>query len=361
MIGQLAQAPGAPCPTLVLDADGLPLTEQLIRPLLARARRHLVDAGHEDVLKIALISRSAHPLFDLDYLFVQCLPESPDAFDFRGSCGHSILCSVLVAGARRLVAQPAPGDRVRLRVLNNGDHAVCEVDEARRGSCDFTLHFVQQPGTTLDRTLMTGRPLDRVTTARSAYDVSLVSLGNPYVFVDARDLGLHTQAALFGAGDDVFEEIQEIRRAASAVLGTDPSSVFPKIALVGSYDRARLSARAISVPSWHPTLALTGITCLATATTVRGTVPARLLGGAAEEITRVGIETAGGSTVAEVRSDHRQPGKPLLQWVSVSGKRAGLLSGPLAIGSATNLVAPFAPSPDPALDKEASPWAPSTV
>ncbi|GGP76106.1 acyl-CoA dehydrogenase family protein [Streptomyces abikoensis] len=69
----------------------------------------------------------------------------------------------------------------------------------------------------------------------------------------------------------------EIRRAAIEPLGWSKDSVFPKIAAVGAYQPGRLATRAISVPSWHPTLALTGATCLAAATTIPGTVPARLL------------------------------------------------------------------------------------
>ncbi|MFF7359457.1 PrpF domain-containing protein [Streptomyces sp. NPDC008125] len=358
MIGYLAEASGAPCPTLVLDAEGLPRADHLLRPLLTEVRRQLVRDGHQNTLKIALISASPHPLFDLDYRFVQCLPESLDAVDFHGSCGHSIVASVLVAGARRLVARPAPGDRVRLRVLNNGDHIVCEVDESRRGSGSFTLHLVQQPGTALSSVLMTGRPLDRVTAAGAEYDVSLVSLGNPYVFVDAQDLGLHTRAALFGAGREVFEEMQGIRRAASAMLEMDPAGVFPKVAAVGSYEQNRLSARAISVPSWHPTLALTGTTCLATAATVPGTVPGRLHRGTAQDSARIEIDTAGGRAVAEVRSDHQQP-EALLQWVSVRRKQARLLSGPFAIGPDAPLTDLVVHPYDTA--EEATSWTPLTV
>lgn len=328
MIGYLAEATGAPCPTLVLEVEGIADEEHLLRPALTEVRRRLVRQGHADVLKIALVSASTHPLFDLDYRFVQCLPHAVDAFDFGGSCGHSILATVLVAGELRLVPRLAPGDRVRLRVLNNGDHIVCEADESRRLSGDFTLHFVQQAGSRLSRLLMTGRPVDRVTTASATYEVSLVSLGNPYVFVDARDLGIGSQSELFTAGADVFEELQQIRQAAAAMLGMAATSVFPKVAAVASYAPGRLSARAISVPGWHPTLALTGTTCLAAAASSPGTVPARVLGGPADGSPRVEIDTSGGSTVAVVKVERRRL-EAFLQWVSVSGKQARLLSGPL--------------------------------
>ncbi|WP_037887067.1 PrpF domain-containing protein [Streptomyces sp. NRRL S-87] len=328
MNGYVAEVAGAPCPTLVLEVDGIADAEHVLRPLLTEVRRRLVRQGHADVLKIALVSASRHPLFDLDYRFVQCLPQAVDAFDFRGSCGHSILATVLVAGELRLVPRLAPGDRVRLRVLNNGDHIVCEVDGSRRLSGDFTLHFVQPQGTRLSRLLMTGRPVDVVSTPAGTYGVSLASLGNPYVFVDARDLGIGSQAELFGAGAAVFDEMQQIRRAAATLLGMPADSVFPKVAAIASYQSGRLAVRSISVPTWHPTLALTGTICLAAAASRPGTVAARFLDGRPGGTTRVEIDTAGGSTAALVDVE-REPADALLQWVSVSRKQARLLSGPL--------------------------------
>ncbi|MEV8021311.1 PrpF domain-containing protein [Streptomyces sp. NPDC086554] len=317
---------------MVLEVDEAANVEHELRPLLTEARRWLVRNGHRDVLKVALVSASPHPLFDLDYRFVQCLPEALDAFDFRGSCGHSILATVLVASDLRLVPRLAPGDRVRLRILNNGDHIVCEADETRRLGGDFTLHFVQQEGTRLSRLLMTGQPVVKLSTPSGIYEVSLASLGNPYVFVDARDLGIAKQAELFAAGAEVFDELQQIRRAAAEFLGMPATGVFPKVAAVTSHRQGRLAARSISVPTWHPTLALTGAVCLAATASCPGTIPARLLAGHADGTMRVEIDTAGGSTAALVKVE-QEPAGALLQWVSVSRKQARLLSGPLDLST----------------------------
>ncbi|MER5968929.1 PrpF domain-containing protein [Streptomyces sp. NPDC002055] len=340
-MGQLAQAVGAPCPTLVLEAAGLPATDAALRPLLTEVRGRLAAAGAGHVLKIALLAPSPHPLFDLDYRFVQCLPGGPDEFDFLGSCGHSILASVLVAARRGLLPGLAPGDRIRLRVLNNGDHVVCEVDASARRDAAFTLHFLQQPDTPLRRLLLTGLPVDRLPVDTGVQDASLVSLGNPYVFVDARDLGLRTREELFHAGDEIFERMGRIRTAATDLLRWPSGSVFPKIAAVGVYEPGLLSARAISVPRWHPTLALTGITCLAAAACLEGTLPELLQreaaggagppGPAAQQGTAgrsVRIDTPGGAARAAVHLADT-PGGPVLQWVSVGRKHVRLESDPL--------------------------------
>ncbi len=333
MIAFIAEAEEAPCPTLVLDAGELPPDEAALRPLLTGVREWLIETGNADILKIALVSPSPHPLFDLDYRFVQCLPVRPDAFDFKGSCGHSILACMLVADIRRWVSPLAPGNLVRLRVLNNGDQIVCEVDESRRHGGSFTMHFVRPAGEEANGILLTGNPVDRVRTSCGPYEVSLVRFGNPYVFVDAKDLGIGSRAELFAAGDDVFEELLRIRRAASALLGSDPASVFPKIAAVGGHTAGTLSARAITVPGWHPNLALTGITCLTAAATAPGTVPARLYDTAGDERPEVGIVTPG-SSVTAIGQLEPSPSGPALRWVSVGRKRVRIRSGPLEISPA---------------------------
>ncbi|WP_331721287.1 PrpF domain-containing protein [Streptomyces sp. NBC_00212] len=332
MIAYLAQAVGSPTPTLVIDAGPLPTTEALLRPVLTTVRRWLADHDQAHVLKFALVRPSEHPMFDLDYLFVQGLPDGPDQFDFAGSCGHSILSSVLAADTLGWLPRLAPGSRARVRVLNNGDHVVCEVDEARRGSGSFTVHFLQPAGTVLQRRLLTGEASDTLVTPAGTYEVSLVTTGNPYVFVDAISLGLTTREALFEAGDDTYRAMLMIREAAIELLGWPKESVFPKIAAVGSYQPGRIAVRAISVPSWHPTLALTGATCLATATAIEGTIPARLLDAAADDERHAfTIDTPGGTThvAASLCSTAHAA---TLDWVSVSGKHAHL-HGPAKITS----------------------------
>ncbi|MFE6775093.1 PrpF domain-containing protein [Streptomyces sp. NPDC057702] len=329
MIAHIAQAVGAPTPTLVIDARPIPSDEPGLRTVLTTARAWLADHGHEGVLKIALVSPSAHPLFDLDYRFVQALPQGLDQFDFRGSCGHSILSSVLVADTWGWLPSLAPASRVRVRVLNNGDHVVCEVDEARRGAGTFTVHFVQEPDKTLNDLLLTGNPHDPLLTACGVHEASLVATGNPYVFVDATSLGLTSRQALFGAGPDTYACLQQIRVAAATALGWPADSVFPKIAAVGAYEPGRLAVRAISVPTWHPTLALTGATCLAAATAIPDTIPARLLEQAGGGLENIVVDSPHGTTNIAAALD-TSTDQPALQWVSVSDKQAHL-RGPVRI------------------------------
>ncbi|MFL6121918.1 PrpF domain-containing protein [Actinophytocola sp.] len=319
MIGHLAYAAGSPCPTLVLDARDLPREEGPLLAALTESRRWLEAGGAGHVLKIALVEPSRHPLFDLDYRFVQALPAAVDRFDVRGSCGHSILASITAVSRTGLVHRLGPGVRNRVRVLNNGDHLVCEVDEVDRDQVEFTVHFVRNPPTPVEGLLLTGEPRTRLDVAGRRVDVSLVSAGNPYVFVDAAGAGVASRDELFADDPVLMARLLDIRAAAAAHLGWPAESVFPKVAVVLPDEHGTLAARAISVPSWHPTLALTGAACLGAATGIEGTVPWL----AAREVGcvdgRVGIATPGGTTSVTAATVFRD-GTRELAWISVSHK-----------------------------------------
>lgn len=152
----LVKAAGAPCPTAVLDGRDLPESDPQLLSALADLRADLTRQGSADVLKNAIVRPSRHPLFDLDYRFVQSLPQSHDSFDLRGSCGHSILAAVEAAARTGMIQPLVPGCRVRVNVLNNGDNVVCETEETFGGGTRFTAHFLCSPPLELPELLMTG-------------------------------------------------------------------------------------------------------------------------------------------------------------------------------------------------------------
>src|SRR5690606_13326534 len=193
-------------------------------------RRCLVEAGATHVLKIALVRPAEHPLFDLDYQFVQVLPGSVDSFDLRGSCGHSILAAVVAAERMGVGPRLTAGARVRVRVRNNSDNVVCAVDHVGFGETVFTVHFVPPDAVPVTELLIAGEPRTTLTVGGERCEVSMVSSGNPYVFVDARTLGFGDHGALFTADTALFERLTRIRAAAAELLGWPPGGAFPKIA-----------------------------------------------------------------------------------------------------------------------------------
>ncbi|MFF0162278.1 PrpF domain-containing protein [Streptomyces sp. NPDC005263] len=295
MIADIVQAEGAPCPTLVVDSDRLPPGSLASSAELAALRTWLRESGLGRIHKVALYGRPVDAAFDLDYRFVQTLA---DGADFRAGCGHSLLAATVSAGL--------PG-RVRVRAVTTGDPVVCEPEPGGA----YTVRL--ERAADVSALLPTGRPVDRL----CGLPVSIVRYGNPYVFVEAGLLGLSSQEALFAARDDVLGRLLRVRTAAARLLGLPGHGALPKIAVVGSYAPGRLSVRAVTVAGWHPSLALTGSTCLAAATVVPGCVPWRLMAGVRGRLT---MRTPGGDAQASaaVRAGR-------LLGVSVHGKRARVL------------------------------------
>lgn len=276
LVAHVARAHDAPGPTLVLDARLLPSAEADLLDRLGALRAALADEDAARLLKIAVVGPSPDPGHDLDYRFVQALPTGPDDFDVRGTCGHSLLAAVVVAQRTGLLAPLAVGRSIRVRDADHGS-AVCRVDRVDGDTAELTVDYAPPSPVPLARLLPLGAPMTlldavEVPGSRGRTAVSLVSSGNPYVFVDARRLGVRDAAALFGAGDALLGSLGAVRAAVARRAGTPPDSVFPKIAAVLP-DAAGIAVRAVTVPAWHPAVALTGAVCLAAAVHIPGTVP----------------------------------------------------------------------------------------
>jgi 2-methylaconitate cis-trans-isomerase PrpF len=314
MIPYVGQADGSPCPTVVLDRRQLPEDAAGLTAALGVVRdRHRTEqwAG---AMKIALVAPSANPLYDLDYRFVQCLGADWSRFDLRGNCGHSMLVGI-TAAARMGWVPLYPGARVRVNVVNNGDLLVGEVDQLGKEGAVFTVHILSNPPRPVSRVLPDGVPRTALRTPLGRLEVSLVDWANPYVLVDAADLGATDGAAMFADDPELLERMCLVRACAADLLGWPPGGAFPKIAALGQYRPGELLARAVTVPSWHPTLGLTGAFCLAVASEVDGTVPAVLRARAGMRPGELVVQTPGGQVRASAALSDGAIG-----WASVTGK-----------------------------------------
>lgn len=275
----------APGPTLVVAVERLPPGAMAVTAELAALRAALARTPYARLNKIALYGPSARPGHDLDYRFVQALPGG--GFDFRTGCGHSLLACVVAA------ARPGP---VTVHAVTTGDTVRCTPE----GRGATTLRFLHAPGA--PGTLPTGRPIDVL----GGVPVSLVRYGNPYVFVDARHLGVRNPRGLWHAGADVERALRALRSHAACLLGHDETSALPKVAALVTHGDT-VAVRALTVGGWHPRLALTGAAALAAAGALPGTVVPDLAGRT--------VRTPGGTVAVSAGADH----------VAVRHKRATVL------------------------------------
>ncbi|WP_170843007.1 PrpF domain-containing protein [Streptomyces oceani] len=264
------------------------------------------------MLKFALVNPSADAGHDLDYRFAQCLPGAPEQFDLGAGCGHSMLASVAALGCR---------GPVRVRMLNTGERAVCSPDGAGR----LRLRFVHDPPLPTRRLLTTGRPVDSLSFDGRLLPVSLVALGNPYVFVDAARLGFTSLEALTRADHRLLRRLERLRGAAARRFGLHLGRTLPKIAVVGAFRPGRLAVRAVTVPGWHPGIALTGAACLAAACAVEGTLPHALARASGCSPAALHLDTPGGPVLATADTGVSGSAGKVLYGTGVGRKRATVL------------------------------------
>ncbi|MER6527319.1 hypothetical protein [Streptomyces sp. NPDC001508] len=296
MIGHLCHTAGKSEPTLVLDRRALPADRrELLSTTLLMARDWLADHHGADITTIAMIEPSADPHADLDYQFAQYLPGTPPRFSLRGTCGHSILSSVAVAHRLAWLPRLTAASRLRVNVLNTGDRVECEVDGTSR-TLTFAVEFAYRPPRRLRDLLPTGSPHEEL----DGMPVSLVSAGNPYVFVDAADLQLPEQEALFADDAAVRQRLTGIRRAAARRLGRPEGGVFPKVAAVGQYQYRRLAVLALPAPGWTAPLPPADAITVAAAAVIDGTIPQRLAQRGWSRLDELVVDTPGGTTVVRL-------------------------------------------------------------
>jgi 2-methylaconitate cis-trans-isomerase PrpF len=197
---------------------------------------------------------------------------------------------------------------------------IAYADRSRRAGT-FTMHFVPTPPARLGDLLLCEEPVIELQSADIRYPVSLVSVGTPYVFIDAASLGVRTQRELFADDRQLDHTLAALRTVAACRLGLPQDGGFLKIAGVGQFHPGRLAVRAFSVANSQRTLALTGAVCLGVARTLPGTIPyelARLARCASGKLT---IDTPKTATAVTVQVSGTAADDWLL-WTSVTRKRA---------------------------------------
>ena len=265
--------------------------------------------------KVVIVAPSQQPDCDVDYWFGQVLVDS-GRLDWSGNCGNLTAAVGPFALWRALL--PAPGDgevNVRLWQANVGKriHARVPVQDGRPleagkflldgvafASAPVTLTFLDPGAAAGGGILPTGNAVDTLTLDDGTrIDASLVSAGNPMVFVAARTLGLDATAAqaTLNADAALRARCEQIRIAGALTMGLADSAAAaaarqhtPKVAVVAppadcvSVDGKRFAAaeldlltRVLSMGAFHHAIPGTAAIAIAAAAGVPGSLVSRQL------------------------------------------------------------------------------------
>lgn len=273
-----------------------------------------MGGGISSLSKVCLLGPPTHPQADVDYTFAQ-IPVGAGAVDYSGNCGNMSSAMGPAAVDLGLVPPPA-GDSAVVRIHNTNTGKVIVAHFAAQGgrfdpAGDFRidgvsgsgsavrLDFMQPGGAKTGRLLPTGSSLDLLHLPDgSTCPASCIDAANPCVFVDAASLG-KTGTELpdaLEADARFLNRIEAVRQAASVAMGLAPDLTaaatgqsLPKVAMVSApaegpllsgamlaADAHAIAIRMMSMGRPHRAVPVTGAICLAVATRLAGSIPARL-------------------------------------------------------------------------------------
>ncbi len=241
-----------------------------------------IGGAHPLTSKVAVVSPSAGPDADVDYLFLQLGVEEPAVSD-RQNCGNLLAGVGPFAVERGLV--PAGGDStsVRIRMVNSGGVATATFPTPG-GAVDYAggtaisgvpgtaaridLDFAGTAGSACGALLPTGRVRDVV----GGIEVTCIDNGMPVVVAAAPDLGVT------GYETDLShlrDRIQALRLAAGELMGLGDvaASSIPKTTLVAPpRDGGTICTRTFIPLRMHASIGVLGAVTVATALLLDGAV-----------------------------------------------------------------------------------------
>jgi 4-oxalomesaconate tautomerase len=244
-----------------------------------------VGGAHPLTSKVAVVSPSALPGIDVDYLFLQVMVDKPIVTD-KQNCGNILAGIGPFAVERGLVAATGDQTRVRIRMVNtDGIVTATFPTPGGRPRYDGDTAIDGVPGTAAAIVLDfedSGAggsvfPTGNVTDDFGGITVTCVDNGMPVVVVEAASFGktgLESVAEL-EADEELNKRVQELRLEAGQAMGLGDVSgtTVPKISLVAPPAHGgTISTRTFIPVRVHESIGVLGAVSVGTAVVVPGAV-----------------------------------------------------------------------------------------
>ena len=271
-----------------------------------------MGGGVSSLSKVCIIGPPTRADADVDYTFAQVQVKEARV-DFSGNCGNMSSAIGPFAVDEGLVKAADGEAAVRIHNTNTGKiirstFAVAGGRSVEAGDlvipgvsgsgAPVRLDFLDPGGASTGKLMPTGSPLDELEVAGSgSIQLSMIDAANACVFIDAASLGLAGTELPdeLDARPELLARIATIREHASVAMGiaVDVAAarikrLIPLVAIVSApQDSATLdgsilpkaamdlTVRMISSGQPHRALPLTGSLCVAVASAIEGTIPAR--------------------------------------------------------------------------------------
>ncbi|MGW2716862.1 4-oxalomesaconate tautomerase [Streptomyces sp. NPDC001492] len=275
-------------------ADDLPAEPALRDALLLRVmgspdERQIDGLGgaHPLTSKVAVVSVSADPRADVDYLFLQVAVDRPEVSD-RQNCGNILAGVGPFAVERGLVAAGEEETSVRIRMVNTGDFATAafptpggrvdysgdaEISGVPGTAAPVAIEFPARTG----KLLPTGKARDDI----DGTAVTCVDNGMPTVLIAASSLKVSGYESPKDLEEDVAlaDRLRDIRLEAGRLMGLGDVSdaTVPKVTLLAPpRDGGAISTRTFIPVRCHASIGVLGAAGVAAGLRIAGGVGAEL-------------------------------------------------------------------------------------
>lgn len=339
-----------------LPADPVVRDDLLLRVMGSPDPRQIDGLGgaHPLTSKVGVVSASADPEADVDYLFLQVAVDRPDVTD-RQNCGNILAGIGPFAVERGLVAPADDETSVRIRMLNTGELAIASFPTPG-GRVDYTgfAEISGVPGTAAPVVIEFPQgsspllPTGRIRDVVAGTEVTCVDNGMPVVLIPAVALDItgYESPKELEENLTLADRLREIRLEAGKLMGLGDveGTTVPKLTLLAPpRDGGAVMTRTFIPVRCHTSIGVLGAASVAAGLLLPGGV-GEGIADVTEQSDRIRIEHPSGFLDIETSVDAEAEGSaPVVRRTAVVRTARKIFDGTVFPRPAASTPAPARP------------------
>lgn len=261
----IANVVGAPSPTVVIISEK-PI-DKIDWEQVTFETIFFLKSKQVNFSKLAIIYPLNERIYDFKFVQVKC-KNNVIKIESNANCGNSMVASARVVYMLAEMRKEIINGILLVNVDTN-----LKVLVEKRKSC-FDIEFNSLKGKSINSAkLFEGSETVSITEDFGEIKVSIVDIVNPYIILNAKEIGIKTSMKLLDFEEhdtEILEKIQKIRKDIIDKYDLKLNSEFPKIAVV--LNDKELIARTVYLGSWHKGLPITAAVSIAITSKMKNSV-----------------------------------------------------------------------------------------